>query len=368
MRLVITGGGTGGHIYPALAVALKLKKRGWEILYMGSANSLEENIALEWDLDFKAVDVAPLKRKITPKILSTIITNIKGIYQSRKIIKNFKSDVVFGTGGFVAGPVVLAGYLSSIPTIIHEQNVYPGLTNRLLSKVVNKIALNFIDAQKYFSNRVRDKITLTGNPVRDIILKTKKSEGIKYFNFSSKKKTILIFGGSQGSRSINEAVYDLYPFIIDSNDLQLIHITGKNNFKSYTKFLKNKGINYKKAANIKVMPYLKHMEYAYAITDLVIGRAGATGISEITAKGLASILIPYPFATGNHQMYNAKNLENHGAAELIKESELNSERILDRLKNIIYDQDLLMNMKKRSLELGHTDSTEKIIKEIKNLL
>lgn len=368
MRAIITGGGTGGHIYPALAVGLKLKKMGWEVLYIGSFDGLEKKIAQEWGLDFCAVEVAPLPRNLTFELFSVFSQNIKGILQSRRYIKNFKPDIIFGTGGFVAGPLVLAGVLSGIKTLIHEQNVYPGITNKLLSHFIDRIALNFQDAISYFSDSVRKKTVVTGNPVRNIILTTTRKEGLDYFEFSGNKRTLLVFGGSQGAASINKAIFAIYNYIAEKNNLQLIHITGKKNYNSQVEDIENMGINLKDIPHIKIFPYLEHIEYAYAVSDLVISRAGATGIAEITAKGLPAILIPYPYATGNHQMYNAETMAEHGAAEIITEKRLNSAILLDKYKEIINDKDLLANMGENSFELGHSSAVDEIIEEIYKLI
>lgn len=368
MKALITGGGTGGHIYPAIAIALNLRKKGWDILYLGSKNSLEENIAKEWDIDFIGVNVAPLPRNLSLKLFKSLGINFKGLYQAKKIIKKNDIDIVFGTGGFVAGPVVLAAYLGSIPTIIHEQNVYPGITNKLLSYISEKIAVNFIDSKKYFPKKSKNKLIETGIPVRDKIFNIEKEKAIDYFNFDLTKKTLLIFGGSQGALSINKAVLGIYKLLTKNENLQLIHITGKKNYKNHLNLLKKNNINLEKYKNIKVISYLEHMEYAYTISDLVISRAGATGLAEITASALAAILIPYPYATGNHQYYNAKILENKGAAKVIKEKDLNEDLMLKEFKDIIYDKEKLKEMSLNSKKLAEKNATQKIIKEIENIV
>lgn len=367
MKAVITGGGTGGHIYPAVAVALELKKRDWDILYIGSKNSLETDITKEWDITFKGVDVAPLPRKINFKLIKSLFTNMKGLYQSRKIIKDYKPDAVFGTGGFVAGSVVLAAFLSGKSTLIHEQNVYPGITNKILSRFTNRIAINFKEAKKHFPATVEDKIIHTGNPVREIILKTNKKDGIDYFNFFTSAKTTLIFGGSQGAESINNSLSEIYKYIIKNDNLQLIHITGKNNYKKVIDYLEKNNINYQDCSRIKVISYLEHMEYAYSAADLVISRAGATALSEITAKGLASILIPYPYATDNHQKFNAQFLTKNNAAKIIEEKDLNENILLENFKSIINDEILLKKMSKNSYDFGKRDAVNIIANKIEEL-
>lgn len=366
MKAIITGGGTGGHIYPALAVAIELKNRGWKILYIGAKNSLEKDIAGEWNIDFKGVDVAPLPRKLSFQLINSLISNLKGFFQSKKIIKNFQADLVFGTGGFVSGAVVLAGFFSQKRTMIHEQNVYPGITNKISSKFTDRIAINFKDAEKHFSTK--KKIIHTGNPVRPQILETKRKEGIDYFNFSSSSKTVLVFGGSQGAKSINKSLAKIYRYVIEQENIQLIHITGKSNYKSVISYLKNKGLTVKDHNEIKLTSYLEHMEYAYAAADLVISRAGATALSEITARGLASILIPYPYATGDHQKYNAQFLTKNGAAKMIEESNLNEKILLKTFKEIINDEFLLKKMEEKSFNLGNKRAVKIIADEIEGLV
>lgn len=368
MKAIITGGGTGGHIYPAIAVALELKKRGWDILYIGAKNGLEKDIAQEWNIKFKGVNVAPLPRKLNLNLFKSVFINLKGLYQSRKIIKNHQVDIVFGTGGFVAGSVVLAGYLAGKATFIHEQNAYPGITNKVLSRFSNKIAINFNEAKNHFSDKIKDKIIHTGNPVREIILKTDKKEGIDYFDFSPFAKTILIFGGSQGAESINKSLSGIYKYIKKNDNLQLIHLTGKKNYKEILSYLEKNNINVQDCPRIKTISYLEHMEYAYSVSDLVISRAGATALSEITAKGIAAILIPYPHATDNHQKYNAKYLTKNNAAVMIEENNLNEKKLLEVLKSIINDEKLLKEMSENSYKLGKRDSATLIANKIEEIV
>ncbi|MGM0409945.1 MAG: UDP-N-acetylglucosamine--N-acetylmuramyl-(pentapeptide) pyrophosphoryl-undecaprenol N-acetylglucosamine transferase, partial [Bacillota bacterium] len=203
---------------------------------------------------------------------------------------------------------------------------------------------------------------------RDKIFNIEKEKAIDYFNFDLTKKTLLIFGGSQGALSINKAVLGIYKLLTKNQNLQLIHLTGKKNYKNHLNLLKKNNINIEKYKNIKVISYLEHMEYAYAISDLVISRAGATGLAEITASALAAILIPYPYATGNHQYYNAKILENKGAAKVIKEKDLNEDLMLKEFKDIIYDKEKLKEMSLNSKKLAEKNATQKIIKEIENIV
>ncbi|MFW5976368.1 MAG: undecaprenyldiphospho-muramoylpentapeptide beta-N-acetylglucosaminyltransferase [Bacillota bacterium] len=366
MKAIITGGGTGGHIYPAISVGNRLKEKGWELLYIGSENGLENKIVPENGINLETIEVAPLIRKISLQLFKTFYKSSRGYFQSRKIIKKFNPDIVFGTGGFVAGPVVLAGCMKKVPSLIHEQNVYPGLTNKLLSIFVEKIALNYEEAVKYFPLNIEEKSVVTGNPIRKNIIKTKKYTGIKKLGLVTYKKTLLVFGGSQGSKSINEAMYKVCKYYYNSNKLQIVYITGNKNYKKIKTKLKKKGIDLDK--NIKLKAYLNNMEWAYAAADLVVYRAGATGLSEITARGIPAILIPYPYAAGDHQTYNARNLEKEGAAEVISDDKLNGRILLKKIKKLLGDTSRLKEMRGNSKKLGIPDATEKIVNLIEEIV
>ncbi len=369
MKALITGGGTGGHIYPALSIALKLEEEGWKVLYTGSNQGMESEIVPGNGLDFVAVEVAPLPRRITPEILKSLFKNMKGFFQARRIIKNFAPDVILGTGGFVSGVVVLAGSRMGVPTIIHEQNAYPGVTNRLLSMTVDKIALNFAGAREHFPGKAERKFVLTGNPVREKILHTSRQQGIRNLKLNPGRKTLLVFGGSQGSSSINQAMETVCREFYGKSWLQIVYITGRDNYQQVIEKLKidNNRIQLDDSSNIKIMPYLDKMEWAYAAADLVIYRAGATGLAEITARGIPAILIPYPYATGNHQEFNARNMKENGAAEVILDEELNGELLVSLIKKLFADQLKLNSMKRNSRKLGRPEARDKLVKEIRKI-
>lgn len=368
MKAIVTGGGTGGHIYPALAVVRALQAEGWDILYLGSKGGLESDIIPDNSIKFQEVDVAPLPRKITIKLISSVLKTTAGYIQARRYIKEYQPDLVFGTGGFVAGPVVLAGAVLKIPTLIHEQNVYPGFTNKILSKRVKAIALNFADAKKYFPDSTKAIYKVTGNPIREVILKTDRITGLNNLSLKSYKKTLLVFGGSQGSMSINNAMLDVYKKYKDNSRIQIIHITGKKNYNIVMDKIKKAGIEIDKYDSFKIMPYYSHMEYAYAAADLIIYRAGATGIAEITAKGLPSILIPYPYAAENHQEYNARNLEKHGAAVVILDSELSGQLLFEQIELLFDDEKKLKEMSENSKKLGNPEALNNIVQLIEKII
>ncbi len=368
MKAIVTGGGTGGHIYPALAVLRALQAKGWEILYLGSKGGLEGDIIPSEGIDYQEVNVAPLPRKISFKLLSSTLKTTAGFFQALRIIKSYQPDFVLGTGGFVAGPVVLAATFLKIPTIIHEQNVYPGFTNKLLARRVDAIALNFADAKQYFPENIKAVYSVTGNPIREVIVNTDRFKGLKKLSLEPNKKTVLVFGGSQGSMSINQAMVDLYHYYKDDSTIQIIHITGKKNYQIVLTEIEKSGINIEDHDNFQIMPYLNNMEYAYAAADLIIYRAGATGIAEITAKGLPSILVPYPHAAENHQEYNARNLEKHGAAEVILDKDLSSKILISQIESIFSDKEKLKNMSRNSKKIGNLEAVNNIIALIKEII
>lgn len=364
MKAVITGGGTGGHIYPALAIAEELKKRGWEILYLGSDYRMEAEIVPRSGFDFKELSVRPLPRNISPKIISSLFYNTQAFLKALKIINGFKADIVIGTGGFVAGPVVLAGTLLRKKTIIHEQNAYPGITNKLLAKVVDKVCLNFSEAADYL--KVKDnKIEITGNPVRPQILNVDRDRAYKALNLRPELKTILITGGSLGAEVINQNVIELYNYAVQ-NQIQILHLSGKKNYKQLLEQLKDNNLDSENQL-LNIIDYLDEMEYALAAADLIIARAGATGLAEITSCAKASILIPFAAAAENHQLVNARTLEKNKAALVIEEAELNQSLLLQKVKMIIEDEEKLKSMSAAAKKLSQKNSLSNIIKIIENL-
>ncbi len=364
MKAIITGGGTGGHIYPALSIAFKLKDDGFDILYVGSKKGMETKIVPEKGLPLKTIDVEPIPRKISPLIIRSLFMATKGFFQSRKIIREFKPDIVIGTGGFVAGPVVFAAGLSGFNTLIHEQNVYPGITTKILSYTVDKIALNFKETKKHLNDRAQKKCVITGNPIREEILNMKRKEGAKNLNISPDRKTILVFGGSQGAKSINQAMEVVCEKVKDNKNIQIIYLTGEKNYQQVIENL----TEIKDHKNIIIKPYLHNMEWAYAVADLVVYRAGATGLAEITAKGIPAILIPYPHSAENHQEYNARNLEKNEAAEVITDKDLTGKLLTKKIIDLLNDQKKLKVMSENSKKMGKPQALTNITEIIKKMI
>ncbi|MFW5985841.1 MAG: undecaprenyldiphospho-muramoylpentapeptide beta-N-acetylglucosaminyltransferase, partial [Halanaerobiales bacterium] len=340
-----------------------MRKEGWEILYVGSKNGLETDIVPSNEIELKTVNVRPLPREISVKLLKSSLISVQGFWQALRLIADFRPDVVLGTGGFVAGPVVMAAVIRNIPVVIHEQNVYPGITNRLLARMVDKVALNFSAAREYFPRSVTEKFVVTGNPVRENILKADKNQARKELKLERGRQTLLVFGGSRGASSINRAMIYVCQQLQNEDWLQIIYITGKDAYEDIKSKLK-----IEEKSVIKIFPYLHQIEWAYAAADLIVNRAGATGLAEITARGLPAILIPYPYATGNHQYYNASILEAAGAAEIISDEELTGELLTAKIVELLQNEEKLHFMQKQSQLMGHPGARDDLVKVIKNLV
>lgn len=367
MKIIFSGGGTGGHIYPALTLieAVKNKKPDTEFLYVGTKLGLEADIVPKAGINFSSLDLeGGFERHFTLANIKRAANAILSVKKAGEIIKNFQPDAVVGTGGYVCGPILLAASLKKIPTLIQEQNAVAGITNKILSKFVKKIAVGSPLALKKFP---KEKTFLTGNPIREEVLLAKKSDGLKKFNFTEKKPVVLISGGSRGARSINNAMIKILSDASKKNSAQFLHVTGKNEFDSVIKNLKEKNFDFENE-NIKIVPYLYDMPQAMAMADLAIFRAGATGLAELTARGIPAILIPFPFATENHQEFNAKVLVDGGAAKMILNKDLNSEILSAQIDELLSDPEKLKKMSAASLKLGKPQAANEIADMILNLV
>ena len=363
MRVIISGGGTGGHIYPALAIAEALKKshKDVDILYIGTEDSLEAELVPKHGFNFKTIRVKSLPRKINMKLFISMKELLLGIKDSRRIIKDFKPDMVIGTGGYVCGPIVYAAKKMKIPALIHEQNAYPGITNKILSRYVDKVLITFEESKKYF--KFSDRVVITGNPIREEILSIDKKQAYKKLDIKEDQPLVLSFGGSGGQESLNDSFFD----IIKNNNVnfQLIHVTGKVHYKDFIGKLKKDRIDLKE--NIRIMPYLYNMPEALNTADLIVTSAGAITLSEISALGLPAILVPKSYTAENHQVYNAKTFENNGAALVILEKDLKWDDLLKKIEDLLNNEDRLKIMSRNSRKMGNNDSTGLILREIHKL-
>jgi len=362
MRIIISGGGTGGHIYPAITIAREVAKLAdnCDILFVGTKHGLEADIIPKEGFTFATIEVRGLERRLSWQNVRTLFTTVGSVWHSSRIIKKFRPDVVIGTGGYVCGPVLLAASLLKIPTIIQEQNVIPGITNKILSRFVDKIAVGYQDAAGYFTKCRSEQIVVTGNPIRSEVMSATREKGLAELGLAPNKLTVLVVGGSRGARSINKAMSGVYKYFGGNPRIQILHVTGQSEYNSIVGNNKQSGIELSSAGNIIIKPYLYNMPLALAAADLAIFRAGAVGLAELTARGIPAILIPYPYAAENHQEFNARALEKQGAAVVIVDKELTDSKLIEAIKRLLDNPEVLSSMAKKSKELGCPQAAETI--------
>ncbi|HHV74100.1 MAG TPA: undecaprenyldiphospho-muramoylpentapeptide beta-N-acetylglucosaminyltransferase [Thermoanaerobacterium sp.] len=356
MRYLLTGGGTGGHIYPAVAIANEIMRneKDAEILFVGTENGLEKELVPKSGYTLKTIRVKGFKRKLSIDTIKTIKIAFDGLIDAKKIINDYRPDVVIGTGGYVCGPVVMTAALMKIPTLIHEQNAYPGLTNKILSRFVDIVAVAFDESKKYFRNK--GNIFVTGNPIRMEILNSDRKKALKKWGLDETKKVVVSVGGSRGAAKINEYMVDVIKK--SREEFQILMITGKNQYDSVIKMIKDYDIRL--GENIKIIPYCYEMGDIYSIADVMVCRSGAITLAELLATSTASILIPSPNVTHNHQEYNARVLEKNGAALVVLEKDLNGDVLYKKILSIVNDSSKLKTMKANAKKLSRVDAANEI--------
>ena len=358
-RFIISGGGTGGHIYPAVAIANELKSRfpEAEFLFVGAKDKMEMQKVPQAGYAIKGLWISGIQRKLTLDNAMFPFKLLSSMWNSFRIIKSFKPDVVIGTGGFASGAVLKVASMLNIPTVIQEQNSYPGITNKLLAKKANKICVAYENLERFFP---KDKMILTGNPVRqDLINEASKSEAIAYFKLDANKKTLLVLGGSLGARRINQLIEKELDFLLSQN-IQIIWQCGKLYLNDYSK--------YNEKENVQVVAFIDRMDLVYAAADVVISRSGASSVSELCIVGKPTIFIPSPNVAEDHQTKNAKAISDKNGAILIKESELDAQFetvFSDLISNESKQAELSQNIKKLAKPNATKDIVEEIIKLIK---
>ena len=359
MRIIVSGGGTGGHIYPALTILRAIEERapGTEFLYVGTRHGLESDIVPKEGIPFATVELQGFERHISLVNVKRAGLALMGVGRAMRIVKRFRPDVVIGTGGYVCGPVLLAASIHGIPTLIQEQNVVPGVTNRLLSHFVTRIAAGVPEAAKHFPSK---KVTCTGNPIRKNVMTARRDDGLKAFGLDGKKPIVLVSGGSRGARSINRAMIGVLQKAADRPEVQFLHVTGKLEYDDVIHRLSDAGVNLEKSAHIQVKPYLYNMPEALAVADLAVFRAGAIGLAELTARGIPSILVPYPYAAENHQEHNARAVMAAGAARMILNKDLTEESLGQALEELLEDPEKLKQMAIASRSLGKPEAAGEI--------
>ncbi len=358
-RVIISGGGTGGHIYPAITIARAIADiEPTEFLYVGSKIGLENTLIPNEGIPFVTIDVRGLERKISFRNLVTLGKTAGSLIKAEHIIHKFKPDVVIGTGGFVCGPVLLAASLSGIPTLVQEQNVIPGVTNTILSRFVKCVALGYEEAAERFKRK--DILVYTGNPVRKDILTGTKDHGRALLGLDPDKFTLLVAGGSRGARSINNAMIEVHRYFRDSKDIQILHVTGDHEYDRIVGQLEGIDGKGRYGEGSHIIPYLHHMPEALAAADLAVYRAGAVGLAELTVRGLPAILIPYPYAAEDHQRYNAQALVMCGAAKMILDKMLTGRELLEEIVHLKNDPEALKRMAQASKSKGRPQAAHDI--------
>ncbi len=345
--IIIAGGGTGGHIYPGIAIAQEFKRRNAqsEILFVGTARGLETRIVPREGFRLELIEAAALKGVGLKRQIRSLALLPRSFLKVRSLIKSFKPDVVIGVGGYSSGPVVLVASLMGVPTMIAEQNALPGFTNRVLARFVRAAAVSFEQARAFFG----EKAELTGNPVR-----------AEFFSLPQKEAGavvhILITGGSQGAHAINEAMITALPLLaVESERLSLTHQTGEADYARVREAYAQSGLR------AEVKPFIERMEEELARADLVVSRAGATTVAELAAAGKPALMVPFPYAADDHQRKNAEAFERAGAGRMLLQAELTGERLAQELLQLISDPQRLSQMAKASRNLAHREAAARVV-------
>lgn len=365
MRVLLTGGGTAGHINPAIAIANYIKKNevDSQFLFVGTERGLEKTLVPKCGYDIKFINVQGLRRSLTIENVKVFVNYIRSTGKAKKIIKEFKPDIVIGTGGYVCAPVVKAASALKIPTLIHEQNVFPGLAVKMLAGKADITAISFDETKNMMKAK---RMVLTGNPLRPNLFEYHDPDVVRAGYGFDEKPMVLMFGGSLGAEKLNDALVDILAEG-RAEGFNLIASTGERHYENIMARLKERGVDLDKIRNVRVVPYIYNMEEIFSTADVVVGRAGAITVSEITALGKAALLIPSPYVAHNHQEYNARYLEKNGAAEVLLENELSGEKITEKIKGILKEKSLLKEMQLASKKIGITDACETIYRLIKEI-
>ncbi|MDR0434955.1 MAG: undecaprenyldiphospho-muramoylpentapeptide beta-N-acetylglucosaminyltransferase [Gracilibacteraceae bacterium] len=357
MRVILTGGGTGGHIYPALAIAAGLAGRGAEILYVGTREGMEAGIVPAAGWEFRGISGRSLPRRLSPALLRAVGASCKALGESKRIFREFAPDLVVGTGGYVSGPVVLSAAFFGIPTAIHEQNALPGLTNRVLGRVARAVMLTFAASAAYYRRR---NVHVTGLPVRPEIGLPTRAAGRAALGLDPARPVLLVTGGSRGALSLNKALLGLLPRLAERPRWQLIWATGRSLHEQIMAAIDAAGIDAARPG-WRLTPYLDEMPAALAAADLCLTRAGAATLAELAATGRPAVLVPYPRAAGRHQDYNAGAFAAGGGALVIPDCELTADRLWESLEPLLADPARLAAMGEKAREIFPPGALERIV-------
>jgi UDP-N-acetylglucosamine--N-acetylmuramyl-(pentapeptide) pyrophosphoryl-undecaprenol N-acetylglucosamine transferase len=361
-RIILSGGGTGGHIYPAIAIANAIREiqPSADILFVGANGRMEMEKVPEAGYPIRGLDISGLQRKFSWSLFSFPFKVIASVMDALKIIREFKPDAVAGMGGYASGPLLYAATMRNVPCLIQEQNSYPGITNKLLAKRVSRICAGYDGMEKYFP---AEKITVTGTPVRGDIAhpETKRAEALSFFQLDERKKTVFVTGGSLGARTINEGIAENLTALIDAR-IQILWQTGKN---YHDQVIERFG--HFESAGVKTFPFMKRMDLAYAAADIVVSRAGASSIAELCLAGKPAILIPSPNVAEDHQTKNAMALVSKNAALMLKDIEVRT-GLASQCIGLLQDDDKMQTLAKNIRMMAYPDAARIIACEILNLV
>ena len=370
MRAIIAAAGSGGHINPGIAIANKIKEKeeNSEIIFIGTDRGLENDLVPRAGYKLERINAHGIERKISLDNFKNLYNTYKSIGEEQKILKKFKPDVVIGMGGYICVPTVIAAKKLHIPVVLHESNAFPGVAVRLFKKKADKILVGFGDAKNKLDNR--ENVIITGNPIKIKKLnlsEIEKSNIKKQLGISGEKPVVLVFGGSQGAQSINRSFMEI---IVNRKNktYQIIWAAGPNQYEDIKNKLKEVNMDINNIENVKIVPYIYNMEEVMNTCDLVVCRSGAMTITEVSVVGKPAIFIPFPYATENHQEYNARVLEKIGAAKIILNKDLNSEILQNTIKELVNDKKVLEKMGKNATKIAMQNVEDKIYDEIKKLV
>jgi len=362
MRFVLTGGGTGGHIYPALAIGreIALREPDSECLYIGTGRGLESQIVPKQGIRFEAIDITGFRRSLSWENVRTVMRFVQGVRRSKELLRAFKPDAVIGTGGYVCGPVVYAASRLGIPTLIHEQNVVPGLTNKFLSRYASAVAVSFAESKPYF-RRAPDVIH-AGNPCATTVRGASRERGLGSLGLPKDTPLVVIVGGSRGAQALNEAMVAMMPLLDRLPGVHFLYVTGERYYEETLARIERQRAG--GSSRVQVVPYVHNMPDVLAAAKLVVSRAGASALAEITSLGIPSILVPSPNVTGNHQEPNARSLAEAGAAVMILERDLTGETLMAAISGIMNDRGRWTGMAQASRRLGMPEAASAIYEQL----
>jgi UDP-N-acetylglucosamine--N-acetylmuramyl-(pentapeptide) pyrophosphoryl-undecaprenol N-acetylglucosamine transferase len=356
MRLLVSGGGTGGHVYPALAIAGAVREQdpGVEVLYVGTADGLEADIVPGEGLPFEAIPSRGLVGKGLLRAPAGVAVAVSGVAAAWRIMKRFRPDVSVGTGGYVSGPVAVAAGLSGVPLVLHEQNVFPGLTNRLASRWAAAVAVPFEEARRYFPRGTR--VVVTGNPVRRSVIEMTREEGLSLLGLPPDGLVVYAVGGSRGAQVLNEAVVEALPGWLELPGVRVIFATGRRYYDRTVAALRERGISVRDGGKIILAPYMERADAALAAADVVVTRAGGITLAEITSRGVPAVVVPSPNVVHRHQDYNAEVLRRAGAAKVIPEAGLAGPVLEKAVRDLLRDPEVREKMRQASRGLGRPEA------------